>query len=55
MILENSKEEKGCKEGSMEEKKYFFFYLPYWEFNVLRHNINAMHIEKKKYREKKYG
>ena len=29
----------------MEEKEYFF-YLPYWEFNLLRHNLDVMHIEK---------
>ncbi|XP_019155767.1 PREDICTED: uncharacterized protein LOC109152520 [Ipomoea nil] len=29
----------------MEEEKYIF-QLPYWEFNLLRHNLDVMHIEK---------
>nr|XP_009804123.1 PREDICTED: uncharacterized protein LOC104249398 [Nicotiana sylvestris] len=27
-------------------KKSIFFDLPYWEFNLLRHNLDVMHIEK---------
>ncbi|XP_060210987.1 uncharacterized protein LOC132638006 [Lycium barbarum] len=27
-------------------KKSIFFNLPYWEFNLLRHNLDVMHIEK---------
>lgn len=27
-------------------KKSIFFYLPYWESNLLRHNLDPMHIEK---------
>jgi hypothetical protein len=30
----------------VEEEKYFFFRLPYWKDNLLRHNLDAMHIEK---------
>jgi len=28
------------------KKKSIFFDLPYWEYNVLRHNLDVMHIEK---------
>ena len=28
------------------EKKEYFFELPYWEHNILRHNLDVMHIEK---------
>jgi len=28
------------------KKKSIFFELPYWEFNLLRHNLDVMHIEK---------
>ena len=27
-------------------KRSIFFRLPYWEFNLLRHNLDVMHIEK---------
>ena len=27
-------------------KKSIFFQLPYWEYNLLRHNLDVMHIEK---------
>ncbi|CAL1399254.1 unnamed protein product [Linum trigynum] len=27
-------------------KKSVFFQLPYWEFNLVRHNLDVMHIEK---------
>ncbi|WMV49463.1 hypothetical protein MTR67_042848 [Solanum verrucosum] len=29
------------------EKKSIFFNLPYWEYNLVRHNLDVMHIEKK--------
>ena len=29
------------------EKKVNFFELPYWQHNLLRHNLDVMHIEKK--------
>ncbi|XP_065855861.1 uncharacterized protein [Euphorbia lathyris] len=28
------------------KKRSIFFDLPYWEFNLLRHNLDVMHIEK---------
>ena len=28
------------------EKKVNFFELPYWQHNLLRHNLDVMHIEK---------
>ncbi|XP_057760053.1 uncharacterized protein LOC130980381 [Arachis stenosperma] len=33
-------------ESGMWRKKSIFFYLPYWESNLLRHNLDVMHIEK---------
>ena len=30
----------------LEEEKYFFYTLPYWEDHKLRHNLDVMHIEK---------
>jgi hypothetical protein len=29
------------------KKKSIFFTLPYWKDNLLQHNLNVMHIEKK--------
>ncbi|XP_042405093.1 uncharacterized protein LOC121995413 [Zingiber officinale] len=37
------------KTGSTEQmwrKQSIFFTLPYWEFNLIRHNLDSMHIEK---------
>ena len=37
------------KTGSIEQmwrKQSIFFSLPYWEFNLIRHNLDPMHIEK---------
>lgn len=28
------------------KKRSIFFELPYWEYNLLRHNLDVMHIEK---------
>lgn len=28
------------------KKKIIFFELPYWKHNVIRHNLDSMHIEK---------
>ena len=28
------------------KKGQFFFELPYWQHNLLRHNLDVMHIEK---------
>lgn len=36
---------KGDKNNPWK-KRSIFFELPYWEFNVLRHNLDVMHIEK---------
>ncbi|XP_052197234.1 uncharacterized protein LOC127804414 [Diospyros lotus] len=36
-------EESGCHQW---RKKSIFFQLPYWEYNLLRHNLDVMHIEK---------
>lgn len=31
------------------KKKSIFFELPYWEFNLIHHNLDVMHIEKNVY------
>ncbi|XP_073133910.1 uncharacterized protein [Henckelia pumila] len=44
-----SKPATRVKTGSMEQmwrKRSIFFSLPYWEFNLIRHNLDPMHIEK---------
>ncbi|GJS84098.1 putative transposase-associated domain-containing protein [Tanacetum coccineum] len=33
-------------EHQLWKKKSVFFELPYWEYNLLRHNLDVMHIEK---------
>ncbi|XP_027186063.1 uncharacterized protein [Cicer arietinum] len=39
--------EKGLVNGAQPwKKKSIFFTLPYWQYNVLRHNLDVMHIEK---------
>ena len=38
--------EKGKKTNCPFKKKSIFFDLPYWRHNPLRHNLDAMHIEK---------
>jgi ssDNA-binding Zn-finger/Zn-ribbon topoisomerase 1 len=39
--------EDGLENGAEPwKKKSIFFDLPYWEYNVLRHNLDVMHIEK---------
>ncbi|XP_004513620.1 uncharacterized protein [Cicer arietinum] len=39
--------EKGLANGAQPwKKKSIFFTLPYWQYNVLRHNLDVMHIEK---------
>lgn len=38
--------EKGKKRDTPFKKKSIFFDLPYWCHNPLRHNLDAMHIEK---------
>ncbi|XP_024630394.2 uncharacterized protein [Medicago truncatula] len=39
-------EEHGIGTPSPWKKKCILFTLPYWEYNVLRHNLDVMHIEK---------
>lgn len=39
-------EKKGKKSDCPFNKKSIFFDLPYWRYNPLRHNLDAMHIEK---------
>ncbi|XP_075515529.1 uncharacterized protein LOC142550176 [Primulina tabacum] len=44
-----SKPSVRAKTGSTEQmwrKRSIFFTLPYWEFNLIRHNLHPMHIEK---------
>ncbi|XP_065850450.1 uncharacterized protein [Euphorbia lathyris] len=40
--IENCEESRPC----LWKKRSIFFDLPYWEFNLLRHNLDVMHIEK---------
>jgi hypothetical protein len=37
----------GSSDDVMWKKKSTFFRLPYWKDNLLRHNLDVMHIEKK--------
>ena len=58
MLTEYKKEDlKKRKRGEIEigniainkqhwKKKSIFFELPYWEHNLVRHNLDVMHIEK---------
>ncbi|XP_073224719.1 uncharacterized protein [Cicer arietinum] len=39
-------EDHGIGNGSPWKKKSILFTLPYWQHNVLRHNLDVMHIEK---------
>ncbi|MCH86656.1 hypothetical protein A2U01_0007515, partial [Trifolium medium] len=44
--IDKSREE-GLENGAQPwKKKSIFFTLPYWQYNVLRHNLDVMHIEK---------
>jgi hypothetical protein len=47
MSSEDSNKEKDPK--NWWKKESIFFKLPYWEFLKLRHNLDVMHIEKKKF------
>lgn len=41
------KRKKKSNQGTQQwRKKSIFFELPYWEHNLLRHNLDVMHIEK---------
>lgn len=46
-----SKDKSGKKgeDGITWKKKSIFFELPYWEFNLIHHNLDVMHIEKNVY------
>ena len=46
---DNFLEEDANGEEQLWEKRSIFFYLPYWQFNLLRHNLDVMHIEKNIY------
>jgi hypothetical protein len=35
-----------CSDDVVWKKKSIFFRLPYWKDNLLRHNLDVMHIEK---------
>ena len=39
-------QEKPARSTPQWKKKSILFKLPYWEFNLLRHNLDVMHIEK---------
>ncbi|WMV25531.1 hypothetical protein MTR67_018916 [Solanum verrucosum] len=39
------KKRKRSNDGPLE-KRSIFFELPYWQHNLLRHNLDVMHIEK---------
>ncbi|XP_039119539.1 uncharacterized protein LOC120255833 [Dioscorea cayenensis subsp. rotundata] len=39
-------QEEESTEASLWKKRSIFFYLPYWQHNLLRHNLDVMHIEK---------
>ncbi|XP_050222505.1 uncharacterized protein LOC126672594 [Mercurialis annua] len=41
----NNKEVSGVREKTWK-KRSIFFELPYWKFNLLRHNFDVMHVEK---------
>ncbi|KAK8986192.1 hypothetical protein V6N11_082467 [Hibiscus sabdariffa] len=40
-------EEDDPTEAELWKKRSIFFRLPYWKHNILRHNLDVMHIEKK--------
>ncbi|KAG8493340.1 hypothetical protein CXB51_010684 [Gossypium anomalum] len=43
---DESNEEDDSNEADLWKKRSIFFELPYWEHNILRHNLDVMHIEK---------
>ncbi|XP_057992353.1 uncharacterized protein LOC110636261 [Hevea brasiliensis] len=45
VVIKNENGEAIKKEEAWN-KKSIFFTLPYWEFNLVRHNLDVMHIEK---------
>ncbi|WOG86997.1 hypothetical protein DCAR_0206216 [Daucus carota subsp. sativus] len=40
------KKQKGSSSNSPWKKRSIFFELPYWSSNMVRHNLDVMHIEK---------
>ncbi|KAG8490950.1 hypothetical protein CXB51_014091 [Gossypium anomalum] len=46
---DESDEEDDPNEAELWKKRSIFFELPYWEHNILRHNLDVMHIEKNIY------
>ncbi|XP_004516086.1 uncharacterized protein [Cicer arietinum] len=44
--MDESREEGLANGAQPWKKKSIFFTLPYWQYNVLRHNLDVMHIEK---------
>lgn len=40
------KEKENNEEDHNWRKRSIFFELPYWEHNLIRHNLDVMHIEK---------
>ena len=45
-LLRDFENNFGKKKDSPFKKKSIFFNLPYWSHNLLRHNLDVMHIEK---------
>ncbi|KAG8497137.1 hypothetical protein CXB51_008384 [Gossypium anomalum] len=43
---DESDEEDDPNEAELWKKRSIFFELPYWEHNILRHNLDVMHIKK---------
>ncbi|GMI63804.1 hypothetical protein HRI_000049700 [Hibiscus trionum] len=43
---DDSDEEDDPNEAELWKKRSIFFELPYWKHNILRHNLDVMHIEK---------
>ncbi|GKA14187.1 putative transposase-associated domain-containing protein [Tanacetum coccineum] len=44
--IESFIEEDIDGDNQLWKKRSIFFDLPYWEFNLIRHNLDVMHIEK---------
>ena len=51
VLEERAKRQRGVNQGKLDtqqwRKKSKFFELPYWVDNLLHHNLDVMHIEKK--------
>ena len=44
--IQNGTRKRSRQEVTQWNKRSIFFELPYWESNLLRHNLDFMHIEK---------